>query len=271
VDAGDYWQENRRFLTSVGAGALAFVLGLVSIRAAYGADLAAERASKARLESQLSESRFGAAEREIARSENEALGRAFERLSAAIEFEARAGFRLDPAGGSPVNQYHRTVARVRDRLLASAGRRNLYLDEGLGLPDLSPSAEDEIVRYLEALDAVERVVSAALDTGVDRVDDVRIRLDPGLVSRKGTGPIERTRVEVELAGTGLALARFLEATQRPRDGRPLTVEAFELSPARGRANESRLELTLSLLRLEGSDANAVEPDTVADPSRKDLR
>jgi len=63
----------------------------------------------------------------------------------------------DPAGGSSANHYLRTLSRVREELTQRANRASLKLDSSLGMPELSPTVEREILRYLEALDLVETV------------------------------------------------------------------------------------------------------------------
>src|SRR5204863_482021 len=83
-------------------------------------------------------------------------------------FAPRPAFAFDPAKGSASNQYFATVSSVREELLTLAGRNNMRIAEDLGLPALSPTRESEIVRYLEALDLVDRAVRLALASGVDR-------------------------------------------------------------------------------------------------------
>ncbi len=258
MDLNDIWQENKRYFTGVLIGGLVFLVGILLIQSLYGDELSQVRRSKARVERQLGEARYGTTERELARSENAALASALDELATAVEFRARDDFRLDPAAGSSVNQYHRSVARVRERLLSRAGRANLFLDANLGLPDLSPAEDEEIARYLDALDAVARITEWAIASGVERVDDVRIRLDPGFGSRKGVGAVERTRVEFEFAGSGLALTRLLRATQRPKEhglahtDQPLSIYSLELRPARNRAEKSKLTLSIDLVRLHAA-------------------
>ena len=258
MDLNDIWQENKRFITGVIGGAVLFLFGLLAIQSLFGDELKSTRRSKERLERQLSESRYGSSERELARADNDTLSAALAELATAVEFSGRQGFRLDSSAGSPVNQYHRTVARVREQLLTRAGRANLFLDPDLGLPDLSPAQDEEIARYLDALDAVARTVHWAIQAGVERIDDVRIRLDPALGSRKGIGAVERTRVEFEFAGSGQALAELLRATQRPEERglaeteQPLSVYSLELRPARNRTEKSKLNLSIDLVRLHGA-------------------
>ncbi len=39
MDMNDYWQENKRFLVTLGSGFLVFVIGLYVVQSLYGTDL----------------------------------------------------------------------------------------------------------------------------------------------------------------------------------------------------------------------------------------
>ena len=135
-----------------------------------------------------------------------------------------------------------------------ANRAGIALDLELGMPELSPTVEAEIERYLEALDLVESVVDLAIRSRVQRIDKIQVRLDPGLSSRQGLGRIERTKVVFALTGTSLALDRLLVWTQRPPPGgRALLVDGFEMQNARGKEGEVRLEVTFLVPRVRAPE------------------
>jgi hypothetical protein len=143
---------------------------------------------------------------------------------------------------------------VRDELLTLAGRNNLRLPDDLGLPALSPTREEEIARYLEALDLVDRAARAAMAAGLQRIDKVEIRLDPKLATRQGVGEIERTRVEITAAGAPGPIVRFLSATQEPAatgGWKPLIVEKADVLTSRGKPDEATLQATFVVARLQG--------------------
>ncbi len=252
MDFNDYWQENKRFVTTVAVGVVVFLAGRWALAETFTTDLSAAQSSISRSRRGLGEAMFTAADRARAEDENEALRAAVERLSQAVEFEPRPEFHLDPSIGSSQNQYQRAVSRVRDDLLQRANRANLKLDAGLGMPKLSPTRDAEIERYLEALDVIEAAIRMAIEARVQRVDKIQIRLDPGLSSRTGLGRIEETKVEVTMIGDSLALTRFLARTQRPVEGgkgRVLHVGGAELVPSRSKEDELRLDVTLIVARL----------------------
>ena len=254
MDLNDYWQENKRFVTTVAAGALVFLVGRWALAETYTSDLDEANASIARSRRGLGDALFTTADRTRAEEQNRELTAAVERLSAGLDFQPRPEFRLDPAGGSSQNQYQRAVSRVRDELLLQANRANLKLDAGLGMPKLSPTRDAEIERYLEALDVIDTAIQLAIEARIQRIDQIQIRLDPGLSGREGLGRIEETRIELTMIGDSLAVTRFLARTQRPDGadedaGRVLHVGSAELVPSRSKEDELRLDVTLVVVRL----------------------
>src|SRR6185503_3130634 len=128
----------------------------------------------------------------------------------------------------------RTLSRVREELTQRANRASLKLDSSLGMPELSPTVEREILRYLEALDLVETVSDLAIRARADSIDKIQVRLDPGYSSRGGVGAIERTKVQMTISGSSLELTRLLAWTQRPdANGRTLPIDSLEMSAPKG--------------------------------------
>ncbi len=255
MDLNDYWQENKRFVMTVASGGLLFVVGWLVVGSIFREGIDRKKREIAQRRADLAKPVFGSEELADAREENERLREAVERLSSATAFQSLQEFRLDPsdpAAGSASNQYLRALSRVREDLIPRAKRANLELDSALGMPALSPTREDEIVRYLEALDLVSSVIDLAIASQVKRVERIQIHLDPRLNSREGVGEIERTRISFTFSGGSLALERMLARTQRPTDGRILHVDSAEMVPARGKEDEVRLEVTFALPRLIGT-------------------
>ena len=255
MDLGGYWQENKRFVVGVGAGALLFLVGLVVESSIWEDQRNDTRRRIQGLKNQLEEASYTAEDLAEAERENAALRGVVERLGTVADFQPRPEFAREEAGGSASNQYLRAVSRVREELESRANRAGIALDLELGMPELSPTVEAEIERYLEALDLVETVVDLAIRSRVQRIDKIQVRLDPGLSSRQGLGRIERTKVVFDLTGSSLALDRLLVWTQRPpADGRVLLVDAFEMQNARGKEGEVRLEVTFVVPRVRAPEA-----------------
>lgn len=264
MDFDGYWQENKRFVTRVALGVIVFFAALFVVDALYAEGIAQESGRVRQLRRDLEAPMFGVRERDASVRENEALRAAAGRLAEAVRFAPLEHSKLEPARGSAANQYLRALADARERVLLRAGRAGVVLEPGLGMPKLSPTEEEEIERYLEALDAVEAVAFLAIEARAKSVEDIQVRLDPGLASRagfagNGTG-IERTLVRFKISGDSLALTRVLSGTQRSSDGRVLHVDSAEVLPARGRRGELTLELTLVLARL------SLDPEGTPDES-----
>jgi hypothetical protein len=251
MDLGAYWQENKRFVLVVAAGLVLFLIGFAVETSIYRGKInAAQRAIQLN-QNQLRDMKFTASDLSEVKAENEALVAASARLSQAARFQPRPEFVPDASRGPSANHYLRTLSRVREELLQRANRAGLGLDSSLGMPELSPTAEHEIVRTLEALDLVETVCDLAIRARAERVDKIQVRLDPGHGSREGVGAIERTRVQFTLTASSLAAARVLVWTQRPpAGGRVLPIDKLEMSPLRGRSDQVRLDVTFVIARVK---------------------
>lgn len=253
MDIEQYWQRNRRFVLQVAGGLLGFLVLNLVISRTVGSDL---RRSQGELASQraklqrLSADGFGAAERNSAEEDHQALGRAIAELAARVEYAPGSELAAAIAKPTPAS-YLSSVARVREELLQRASRADVEIEPGLGLPEISPTRPEEIGRTLEALDAIERVARAGIEAGITRLDKLKIRLDPGLYGRRGSGALERTHVDLRLTGDNAAVLATLLATQRPAGPgqRALMIDSAKATPERDRPEELRLEVTLVLARL----------------------
>lgn len=250
MDAGAYWQENKRFVVTVGTGALVFLIGFAVETSLFQGKINTTQRAIQLSKNQLKELKFSATDQQEAEVENVALRASVERLIGAAHFRPRPEFVPDPAAGSSANHYLRTLSRVREDLLQRANRASLKIESSLGMPELSPTVEREILRYLEALDLVESVADLAIRARADSIDKIQVVLDPGHGSR-GVGPIERTKVQMTLSGSSLELTRLLVWTQRPGPaGRVLPIDQLEMTTAKGRPGQVRLDVTFLLARVK---------------------
>jgi len=250
MDFDEYWQENKRFVGIVFAGLVVFMIVYAVIGGTLGEGVQSSRRTLNSTEGKLRTAMYDSSARDQAKRQNEALDVVLGDLEAAVAFEARDEFTLEGAI-SASSRYHRVLADLRDRLLPVAGRANLILDRDLGQPDLSPTREEEIVRYLEALDLVERVVSLGIDQQLARVENIHVVLDSGLRSKDGVGAIERTRVEFEFGGSGAAILELLRRAQEPDrvlGGQALMLGEVDMKPAK-RSQESEATVSFLVVRL----------------------
>jgi hypothetical protein len=249
MDFNEYWQENKRFVLTVLGGAVMFMIVNQVIDSAIGDDLRSQRRTRNSVVKQLKEARFGATDLARARAQNGDLITAQEGLALSVGYPTRPEYQLDSSRGSAGNQYFTMVSNVRDNLLRRAGSRNMRLSQDLGLPALAPTRDDEIARHLDALDLIERVVSLAIDQGVDRVEKLSIKVDPGLRGRRGVGTVEKTRVSMKLIGDSGPVLRVIAGTQNSEYGASILIEELEVLPERTKPGQVRAELTFIASRL----------------------
>ncbi len=250
MDLNTYWQENKRFISAVGVGLVLFFIAWALIDGSLGGDLRAGRARLARVQRDLKKPLFNSTEQKLAADENEALRSAVEVLAAVVEFTPRPGFALE-LGASPSSQYFAVVSDVRDDLDTRAGRAGLSIPSDLGLPALSPTREQEIARFLEGLDVVDATVQLAIEVGAERIDRIRIALDPRLLSGKAIADLEKTIVELRFLGSSEPMVRLLQLLQREADGRTFKVEGVEVRPSRSQRDQVRMDLSLVVAHLHG--------------------
>ena len=246
MDFNDYWQDNKRFLITVGIGLLVFMIGEMILDSMWGEDLRAQQRSVTSAQRELARSKYTAADLTRAREENTALTDTLSVLADTVAFQPRARFVFQPEQESASNRYFAAVSEVRSELLTIASRRNLRLPE-----DLSPTRDEEILRYLDALDVVDRAARLAVEAGVQRVDKIEIRLDPALFSRSDVGHVEQTSIKLTMNSASASLVRFLSLTQDEREEGPLRVRAVEMSASRSKHDEARLDIEFVAVRLHG--------------------
>lgn len=251
-----YWQENRTFVLRVAGGFVVFLIALAIIDATVGSAVSSQRRLVTAAQTKLNQPSFTSADEQMAREDNRALTELLAELEQRVDFAPRDGFRPIDA---PVTagRYLDAVANVREGLLPLARRRGMVLDPTLGLPEQSPTREEELARYLDGLDVVDRLVRLAVELGVERIEKVRIRLDPGLFGREGLGYVERTKVELSASGRSAPLLALTQRLAR-LPGQPLFVDSAALEASRQRADEARLELVLLAPRVARS---AKTPET----------
>lgn len=263
MDLNDVWQENKRFIVTVGAGLIAFFIGWMVIDGMYLGDLRAVGRKSLRAIRDLNQELYSVDDRELARAENEALLASYERIAGAIEFVPRPEFQLEGADTSPQNVYSTMVETVRNRVGDLASRRRAFLPDGLGLEPRATANVDAIERDLHALDLLERALVLAVDSGVRQVRDVRILLDPAFTRRRGMGAIERTTIEVEVSAKPETVTRWLVRCETPIAGdssmsdaalvalrsQALPILSVDMQSQRSKAGELRAKVTFLVVRI----------------------
>lgn len=249
MDLDEYWQENKRFVGFAVGALVVFLIARSILHSSVGGAVDAQRVALISAQNNLKQAMYDGRARDAAKRDNLALEAVVGELSAAVAFRTRPTFTLGDTR-SATSRYHGILADTRDALLPLAGRQNMALDTDLGQPDLSPTRPEDIERYLEGLDLVDRLVRLAADCGVGAVDDLQVTLDTALRSREGVGAIEKTQVKAKLEGNGRALLEFLRRSQRAESvagGQALVIEFVDMRQAKRRVG-AELDVIFNVVR-----------------------
>ena len=231
-DFTSLWQKDKPFWTFLGGGLALFLVGETAIGYLYRDDLEAARVQIRAERKELGKKRANRANLEAVEAVHRRLQEGIAAVEGKVQFQESPEFQLAEGAASPENQYFDIVTRIRERLVTRAHHNNIEVPDSLGLPAVSPTGKEEIRRTLRGLDLVQRAVGLAIDLEVDRVEEIRIEPEARAKRKegeagKGGASIDTVRVRMRIAGSGHALAGFLEATQTA--GRPLLMERCKLS------------------------------------------
>lgn len=270
MDLESFWQENKRFLLMVGGGLLVFLIAYLVIEGMYEDELVANQRSLRSSQNALAAPFYSRADLEVAEEQNEELRAALVTLKGAIEFEPREAFQLAP-GMTAYNQYFRQVERVDGELSTLANRSRVIIPPGLDLEMIDSTQPDLIQRWLEAVDLIERVVRLAIESGVDRVDRIQVKLDPALQGRGTVDEIESTKVTFDMRSEPEPVARLLSLSQSVEGGGPLPLADLDVVGASAKREEIRVKVTFLIARvsldaLDGEDGDGYLSTSVPSPS-----
>jgi hypothetical protein len=275
MSIGDVWQEHRRFITIVGAGGLILLIGFFTISSIYSGKAARlsseiDRARSAQRKDQLppgTDIRKIQADRE--RLEKEALD-----LVSGVAHKPADKWTLGPGVADPDLHYNQQIDVLRNGVLELAARRNVDVDQRLGLPDTFPGSRAEIEHYLRGLSVVEAVVSTALaaeqvhEAGIARIERIEIAKAPKSKGDQRKVPfVTAIKVDFSVVGHPKAIDWMLKGLAADtkgegRSGRYLAIEdasikSLDLAPnATGKERRGadpldrrRVECRLSILAL----------------------
>jgi hypothetical protein len=256
MDMNDYWQENKRFLVTLGSGFLVFLIGLLVVQSLYGEDLGTAKRLRNRNRGDLKTERYSTAHRDAAGEENDALREAIRVMSVATAFRPRPGFVVEAGTGSASGIYFTRVEEVREDLDLLASRRRMNYPDGWGIEMLETNSLPEIERRLEALDLLERVARLAADAGVDRISRIAVRLDPGFGSRSGLGAVERTTVTFTIQSSAESVTNLIVASQESASedgsGGPLAIGQFHVKNERNKIGTVKAEIEYQVVRIKNN-------------------
>jgi hypothetical protein len=276
MSVGDIWQEHRRFITTVGAGGLILLIGCFAISSIYGG-----KTSRLRRDIDLARSAqrtaalpAGADIRKI-QADRERIEREAGELLASVGNKPDDRFLLGPSVANPDLHYNQQIDALRNGHLEFAARRNIDVDQRLGLPDTFPGSRAEIEHYLRGLGVVEAVIATAIaaerenEAGIARIERIEIARPPKtrLGEQRKTPFISSIKVDLSVIGHPKAIDWMLKSFAADtkgegRAGRYLAIEdasirSLDLAPGaavkekRGvdPMDRRRVECRLSILAL----------------------
>lgn len=251
------WQSHRRFITGVAIGVAGFVAGLILVQATAGRRLEAAESRIRTAENKLRAPSYGEAAVTALQQRLGALQAQNQELAALCLPARRAEFR-PAAGQSPSQHYIDFTGARRQELIALGARRNVDVDETLGLPPVSPTDPQAIERVLRGFDVVDRVVRLAVETGATAVENAEIQTRSG--TRRGKVPasvLDTTPVTMDVVLPEAAARKFTTALVNAQPGLPLA--RIELGPADPRKRLRRASLEFAVGELPPAPAGEVAP------------
>ncbi len=251
MDLNDFWQGNRKFILGVGCAVVVVLIGKGVVGSVWDAQAAA-RGVERHASGLRREEAPRAAEVSAVTGENTALGARLEELYARLAYVTKEDYVLPKNEPNPDLLYNAIRGRAREQLVDFAARRNIRVNDSLGLPDYTPSGREAIQRYLRGLSIVEQVVSAAIVAEVRAVDGIEIVERKGRARQKGEAFVDPLEVRFEIAGTTAAIAELVEDLVRGEE-QFLCVEDFLIE------TDSKKALGLTVLKLAVS-ALTIDPE-----------
>jgi hypothetical protein len=267
VNFGDLWQEHRKYLTAVVAGAVGvlvvkLIIGLVyddRIRKA-GAKLERARADGAR-------ALPAGVDPAAVRRSREDLEAKFTALRASLHRKPREEMTLGAAANDPDLHYNAQIDRVRNGVLELCALRNIDVDPRLGLPEAFPTSRGDFQHYLRGLDAVEQIIAICLaaeqrvEGGIARIErlDIEKAAKAKAGAARGKAFLSTLGVDAVIIGHPRALDDVLRTFSAPDvgEGRRLIVQeaslkSLDVAPgaaARDRRGADPLDLRRAELRV----------------------
>lgn len=143
----------------------------------------------------------------VIRDQRNDLRDAFEGLIPKLQFDQDADFSIR-SGDSPDLRYLEILRREQDDLVQRARFEGRSVPGNLGMPELNPTGMEDVLRSLRTLDIVHQVVTAALDAGIDAVEEIREPTTKRRTKNEG-GFLKTHRVEFDMRGSSRSVRNTL--------------------------------------------------------------
>lgn len=248
MDLNDIWQGHKKFILAVGGAAIAFLVAKAIIGSTWDVD---SLSSNARSTSTQLKKLAAASPAELSAVQAQCsdLRERLAELQKRMEFTTAPEYLL-PEGKNADLVFNEVRARAQEELIGKAARRNIRVDESLGMPQFTPSGREAIQRSLRALNVVEKVVEAAVAAEVRSVDGIEVTEARTRKRTKDDAFIDALPVRFNISGRATALAALLEQIGRA-EAAFLAVEdvQMELDP-KSPFGLATLKLTVAALAFE---------------------
>lgn len=276
MNVGDIWQEHRRFITTVAAGALILLIGHLVIGAVYSGKAQRLRSDIDRYRAAQRSSGLpqGADIRKI-QADRERLEKDESELVQSVSNKPAEKWLVGSSVADADLHYNQRIDELKHGFLELAAIRNIDVDPKLGLPDQIPASRTDFEHYLRGLAVVEELIGAALraeqihEAGIVRIERIDIAKAPKAraASDRKVPFVTSIRVDMTVIGHPKAIDLMLKtlAADTAGEGRAgqylavdeATIRSLDIAPGtapkekRGAdpADRRRVECKLSVLAL----------------------
>jgi len=225
MDLNDIWQSHKRFILTVGCALVAVLIVQGIIGSMWNVE--ARTQAVQRLQSKLRKLEAPPQQAlSSVQAENLAMKEQLDELYGRMSFQVEDKYLLAKDEPSPDLLYNSIRSTAQDELVGSAAKRNIRVDESLGLEEFTPSGREAIQRALRGLQIVEQVVGAAIVAGVRAVPEIEVIGRQGRRRKQDESFIDPLRVRFRVEGGTAAVAELLQ-TLVQGDGPYLCVEEAE--------------------------------------------
>jgi hypothetical protein len=180
MDTEALWQENKKWLMATAAGGLLLLIGVGVISSFYASDARRLEANARQITTRVSgkPAPENAAVAE-ARKEGDALAAAIQDLAARLRLRPVEPYQVSAGERAADLAYNRVLQETRDRLAETASVAGVRLPYSLGLPDRTPGSPQELLDSLRALQVVNQLVPALIESGVRNVEEMKVETGKG--------------------------------------------------------------------------------------------
>ena len=261
MDLAELWQQHKGFLLTIVGALVVMLIGTSVISDRYPVSSLRSKSSGIQATLNTTVNVPDADVREL-RGEVESLRVQIGQLVQEMQFDGDELFELPATEPNPTSYCFVVLRRVQDELVDHASRQNISVPEKLGLQDAAPADPDDIRRTLRALNVIQSVVLAGIDSGVRRI--ARIQIDPAHTGVRQGAFYQELGVQFDIVGSERSLQAVLaQVVEEPKLGRApyLAVQpGTKLEPSKQEPGLYQLHLDVAALAIDTTELGLDESD-----------